>query len=274
MQRGTVGFIGAGNMARSLIGGLRVSGVDGSRIIVADPVAEQLTEVKRQHDVRVCSDNTLVARGADLLVLAVKPQDMPGVATGIASALSDRRPLIISVAAGVRVDALSGWLGGYDRIVRTMPNRPALLRKGVTALYAPATVAEDQRLAAQWLMASVGVAVWVDREELLDAVTAVSGSGPAYFFLLTELLESAALELGLPPEVARTLAIETAYGAACMAHAGIDTPQRLREQVTSRGGTTAAALRVLEEADLRGIVARAVAAACRRSAELAAESGR
>lgn len=274
MQRGIVGLIGAGNMARSLIGGLRVSGVDGTRLVVADPIAERLSELKREYGVRVSRDNSSVARAADLLVLAVKPQDLRSVASDIGPALPERRPLVISVAAGVRVQALSGWLGGYDRVVRAMPNRPALLRSGVTALYASAAVSKEQRLAAQWLMASVGVAVWVEREELLDAVTAVSGSGPAYFFLLTELLESAAVELGLPAEVARTLAIETAYGAACMLHAGVDAPQTLREQVTSRGGTTAAALRVLEEADLRGIVARAVAAACRRSAELAAESGR
>jgi len=168
---------------------------------------------------------------------------------------------------------LSSWLGNYDAIVRTMPNRPALLRKGVTVLFATQRVSREQRETAEKLMRAVGATAWVEKEDLLDAVTAVSGSGPAYFFLLMELLEQAARELGLPEDTARLLAVETAYGAAGMARECQDSPETLRSQVTSRGGTTAAALQVLEEADLRGIVSRAVAAACRRAAELAGPVG-
>jgi pyrroline-5-carboxylate reductase len=272
MPQPTIGFIGAGNMARSIIGGLLAGGTPRTSLRAADPSASQRASLEKDFAVQVTNDNAAVAMDSDILVLAVKPEDLRAVARQIGTAVASRASLVISVAAGVRIDALCGWLGGYSTIVRTMPNRPALLRAGVTALYATPLVSTAQRAEAQRLMAAVGVTVWLEREELLDAVTAVSGSGPAYFFLLMELLESSARELGLPDETARTLAIETAYGAACLARQRPETTRVLREQVTSRGGTTAAALQVLEDADVRGIVSRAVEAACRRSAQLAAES--
>lgn len=267
----SLGFIGAGNMARSLIGGLCARGFERSRIVVCDPVAAQLESVAGQFGVRTSPDNDVAAL-SDILVLAVKPQDLPAVAVSIASAVQRAAPLVVSVAAGIRIAALSRWLDHYQRIVRAMPNRPALLRAGVTGLFAGSAASMDDRRRSEELLQAVGTTVWVSQEEDLDAVTAISGSGPAYFFLFIEALESAARELGLPPEIASTLALETAYGAALMAREREFTPEELRTQVTSRGGTTAAALTVLEEADLRGIVRRAAAAACRRSAELAAGS--
>lgn len=270
-MQGRLGFIGAGNIARSLIGGLCARGFEPSRIVVCDPVPEQLAAVA-QFGVATNSDNNAAA-GADVLVLAVKPQVMRAVVSEMRATIGRTRPLIVSVAAGIRIGALTAWLDGHDRIVRTMPNRPALSGCGVTGLFAHEGVAEADRRTAGELLEAVGTTVWVAEEEDLDAVTAVSGSGPAYFFLLIEMLESAAQELGLAADAARTLAIETAYGSALMARQREFTPQELRAQVTSRGGTTAAALAVLEGADVRGIVRRAVTAACRRSAELAAEFG-
>lgn len=272
-MQGTLGFIGAGNIARSLIGGLIARGFEPSRIQASDPDPAQLEAIARDFGVRTTSDNVTAARDADVLVLAVKPQYLRAAAEGLRDAIRERRPLIVSVAAGIRIDALSNWLNGYDHIVRAMPNRPALMGCGVTGLFANDRVATADRQSAEQLLGAVGTTVWVPREADLDVVTAVSGSGPAYFFLLIEMLEGSARELGLSADSARMLAIETAYGAALMARERRFPPEELRAQVTSRGGTTAAALAVLESADVRGIVRRAVTAACRRSAELAAEFG-
>lgn len=272
MQEGAIGFIGAGHMAQALIGGLIASGVQPQRIRVADPLPQVRAAVEARFKVVTGDDNEAVARDSAALFLAVRPVDMRAAASAIAPIVAAEQPLVVSVAAGVRIESLTQWLGGYRSVVRAMPNRPALLRKGVTALFAPESVTEAQRTTATWLMSAVGATVWVEREEQLDAVTAVSGSGPAYFFLLMELLENAGREQGLSAAVARTLAIETAYGAAAMAHAGPDAPQALKAQVASKGGTTDAALQVLEKADLRSIVSRAVAAACRRATQLGAQS--
>jgi pyrroline-5-carboxylate reductase len=187
---------------------------------------------------------------------------------------SARRRLFISIAAGTRVANLARWLGGATPIVRAMPNRPALIGSGVSALYAGPGVTPAEREAAEKLLATCGVTVWVDAESQLDAVTAVSGSGPAYFFLLIEALEAAAIEQGLPPATARRLAIATADGAGRMAAAAAEPPAELRAQVTSRGGTTAAALEVFEAGGLHAMVSRAVAAATQRSAELASSADR
>ena len=181
---------------------------------------------------------------------------------------------MLSIAAGIRAADIRRWLGGDLGIVRAMPNRPALIGAGISALYAAPDVADAARTLATRLIEAVGSVVWVGIESHLDAVTAVSGSGPAYFFLLIEMLEAAAIAEGLPASVARRLAIDTAAGAAALAQASPDDPATLREQVTSQGGTTAAALAVLEAGDVRGIVARAVAAAARRARELADDYGR
>lgn len=268
----TLAFIGGGNMARSLVGGLIARGAAPHRIIVADPAASQRATLEETFGVRVTPDNEAAVRDADVIVLAVKPQDLREVAERLAPALT-RRPLVISIAAGIMSRDLQRWLGGLP-VVRAMPNRPALQNCGVTGLYAPAAVDAGARRLAADILGAVGVTVWVDEESQMDAVTAVSGSGPAYFFLLIEMLEEAGIGLGLDPAVARTLAVETAHGAGCMARQSPDTPAMLRQQVTSKGGTTEAALLYLESHDVRAIFTAAVAAAARRSAEMAGQLGR
>jgi len=208
-----------------------------------------------------------------VVILAVKPQQMRSVALGLAPALSASPPLVISVAAGIPHAALARWFGPRVPVIRTMPNRPALNGFGATGLYAPASVGAANRALAEMILAAVSATVWVEHESQMDTVTALSGSGPAYFFLFMEALEAAAHERGLPKDVAHQLTLETAVGAAQMARHSAESLATLREQVTSKGGTTAAALAVLDGAGLRAIVAHAVAAADRRSAELAAEYG-
>jgi len=264
-------FIGGGNMAGALIGGLVRKGITGGQMAVADPSEEQLRRLHRDYGVMGTSDNAEAVRGAEVVIVAVKPQQMRAVALALAGPLSAEKPLVLSVAAGIPHAALSRWLGGSVPVVRTMPNRPALNGFGATGLFAPPTVGAAHRALAESIMAAVSATVWVDHESQMDTVTAVSGSGPAYFFLFMEALEAAARERGLPADVARQLTLETAFGAAQMARQSTDSLAILREQVTSKGGTTAAALAVLDAAGLRAIVGHAVAAADRRSAELAAE---
>lgn len=268
----TLGFIGGGNMARSLIGGLIARGLKPAQVIVSDPIAAQRESLVAQLAVRATADNLEVARTADVIVLAVKPQELRAVATVMASAVRERKPLLISVAAGIRANDLQRWLGGMP-VVRSMPNRPALNGCGVTGLFATHDVSQDNRNLAESILSAVGPALWVNEEAQMDAVTAISGSGPAYFFLLIEMLEAAGVKLGLNVDVARRLAIETAYGAGQMAHAATDSPATLREQVTSKGGTTEAALKSLEAAQIRAIFNTAIAAAAHRSAEMAEQLG-
>ena len=262
----TLAFIGGGNMARSLIGGLIAQGLPATQITVSDPVESQRVHLQRDYGVNVTANNE-IASAAEIIVLAVKPQELQQVAQQLQPHITTHRPLIISVAAGIRASDLQQWLG--LAVVRTMPNRPALNGCGVTGMYASPGVPTAQRQLAERIMNAVGTSVWVEQETLIDAVTAVSGSGPAYFFLLMELLEAAGVAQGLHPATARTLAIETAYGAGMMAHQGQDAPATLREQVTSKGGTTAAALAVFEAQHLKDTVFAAVKAAADRSAELA-----
>ena len=265
-------FIGGGNMAAALIGGLIRKGIAPTNLHVADPNADTLARLSKEFRITACADNLEAVRDAEVVVIAVKPQQIRAVCQSLAPALQPR-PLVISVAAGIPQAALSRWLGTGVPVVRTMPNRPALGGFGATGLYAPPSVGAAHRALAESILAAVSATVWVDHESQMDTVTALSGSGPAYFFLLMEALESSARERGLPGEVAHQLTLATAYGAARMARDSAEPLAVLREQVTSKGGTTAAALAVLEEAGLRAIVAHAVAAADRRSAELAAEFG-
>jgi pyrroline-5-carboxylate reductase len=266
-------FVGGGHMASALIGGLRAQGVSATAIAVADPDPDARDRLQRTYGVAVYAEAAAAVAGADVLVLAVKPQHMAAVAKAIAPSLASPAPLVVSVAAGLRIADLARWLGARVPIVRAMPNRPALIGVGVTALHAGPGVDDDSRAVAEQILGACGATVWVADEAHLDAVTAVSGSGPAYFFLLIEALEAAAIEQGLEPATARRLAIETAHGAGRMAALASETPAELRAQVTSRGGTTAAALEVLEASDLRAIFARAVAAATQRSRQLAREFG-
>ncbi len=268
----TIAFIGGGNMARSLIGGLLARGWKAGQIVVADPLPAQLDSLRTQWSVRVTDDNGVAARDADIIVLAVKPQMMRKAADAIRTAIGDKRPLLISVAAGIRASDIQRWLPGVP-IVRAMPNRPALQGCGMSGLYASDDVSAERRAQAEQILSAVGATLWLEREQHMDVVTAVSGSGPAYFFLLIEMLEHAGVAQGLSPEVSRRLAIETAYGSGTMAREASDPPSVLREQVTSKGGTTAAALQVLEERRVREAFDAAIAAATRRAAELADEFG-
>jgi pyrroline-5-carboxylate reductase len=266
-------FIGGGNMAAALIGGLTRRGVSGDRVTVADPSSEATLRLEKSYGIRRAADNAGAVADAEVVILAVKPQQMRAVCSGLAPHLQKSRPLVISVAAGIPHAALARWFGADVAVVRTMPNRPALTGFGATGLYAPAGVGAAHRALAESIMAAVSSTVWVEHESQMDTVTALSGSGPAYFFLFMEALEAAAHERGLPLDVAHKLTLETAFGAAQMARQSEESLAVLREQVSSKGGTTAAALAVLDAAGLKATVAHAVAAADRRSAELAAEFG-
>lgn len=270
----TLTFIGGGNMARSLIGGLLADGADATRIRVADPDPGQRAGLSGHGPVQVFSENAAAVAGADVVVFAVKPQVLHAAATEVAPALRRTHPLVISIAAGIRSADLDRWLGGGIAVVRAMPNTPALVRSGATALFANAAVDKAQRDLAESILRAVGITLWVSDEALMDAVTAVSGSGPAYFFLVMEALEAAGIELGLAPEVARMLTLETAIGAARVALGSDEDAARLRQRVTSPGGTTEAALAVLEQANLREHFRRALRAARDRSCALADEFGR
>jgi pyrroline-5-carboxylate reductase len=260
-------------MCASLVGGLRARGVVPGDIVVADPAPEQLARLRDSFGVLTTPDNVQAVHDADLVVLAVKPQDMAAAAAAIAGAIAARGPVVVSIAAGIRLANLGQWLGAGVPLVRAMPNRPALIGAGITGACAGPGVRPAARAAVESVLTAVGPLVWLEDEALLDVVTALSGSGPAYFFLLIEALEDAGAALGLPRATARLLAVHTALGAGRMAAESADSPALLREQVTSRGGTTAAALAVMEAADFRGLVQRAVTAATHRSAELAREFG-
>jgi pyrroline-5-carboxylate reductase len=265
-----IAFIGGGNMAEALISGLTRRGVPGGQIVVADPVPDALRRLKAQYGTRAATNNVEAAGAAQVVMLAVKPQFLRSVALEIAPHLQEGT-LVISIAAGIPYASLSRWMGAGRAVIRTMPNRPAFNGCGATALYAPAAALPEHRALAQAILSAVGTTVWVEHESQLDTVTALSGSGPAYFFLLMEALEAAAHERGLPADVAHELTLQTALGAAQMARHSSESLAKLREQVTSKGGTTAAALAVFDAAGLRDIVAAAVTAADERSAELAAQ---
>jgi pyrroline-5-carboxylate reductase len=266
----TVAFIGAGNMARSLISGLIAAGTDPTAIRASDPDAGQRERLAAL-GVAVHDDNAAASAGAAVVVLAVKPQAMAQVAGALRL---NGQPLVISIAAGVPLAALRRWLPAGTPVVRCMPNTPALLGAGVTGMYAAPDVEGRHRQAAESILDAAGRTVWVAEETQLDAVTAVSGSGPAYFFYLMEAMIEAGVSLGLDRDTARLLTLETAYGAALMAREGTEPPDRLRANVTSPGGTTERALSILDAADARRTIARALAGAAQRARELAEEFGR
>jgi pyrroline-5-carboxylate reductase len=267
-----IAFIGGGNMGRSLIGGLLAKGADPAQIVVADPYAPTLESLKTQYNVQAVASNAAAVRDAGVVLLAVKPQELRNVVSSLQEQIVRDRPLLISIAAGILAVDIQRWAGGVP-VVRCMPNRPALQGCGVTALYANDQVDQPNRARAEQILGAVGATLWVERETDMDSVTAISGSGPAYFFLLIEMLEAAGQELGLSAEVARKLAVETAYGSGFMARESSDSPATLRQQVTSKGGTTEAALKHLEANNVRAIFSQAVAAAAQRSAQLAKELG-
>lgn len=269
MQHGKLVFIGGGNMAASLIGGLIAQGYPASRITASDPFAEARTRLAAQFGVAVTTDNRAAVADADIVVLAVKPQVMAAVVAELAPAVPPGT-LVISIAAGVPIAALAQLLGPDVAIVRCMPNTPALVRVGATGLHAGAGVSTAQRRVAADILGAVGTTVWVESERDIDAVTAVSGSGPAYFFRVMEAMIAAGVALGLQPEVAGQLTLQTALGAARMAlDSDVDVAE-LRRRVTSPGGTTAAALAVLDEGGLSELFGRALAAADARGREMGA----
>jgi len=267
--------MGGGNMARALVGGLLQGGHGADRIRVADPASAARDALRSQYPgLRVLEDNLAAARDAATWVLAVKPQAVQPVCSSLASLAQASRPLVISIAAGIRADDIAGWLGADVPVIRSMPNRPALIGCGITALYARPDVAPAGRERAAAIVGAVGSHVWIEDESLMDAVTAVSGSGPAYVFLLIEMLESAARAEGLDPATARRLVVETVLGAARLARQSDEEPAVMREQVTSPGGTTAAAVEVLERSGIRDTFARAIRAATARSRQLAGKGGK
>jgi len=261
-----IAFLGGGNMAGALIGGLIARGFDAGAIHVVEVNAEARARLAARYAVRVAAAPDAALRACDTLVLAVKPQDMRAALASLGIGLGGM--LVISIAAGLRLETLSRWMGGHRRIVRCMPNTPALIGKGISGLYAPPEVSDDERARAEQVLGAVGEVVWVDAEALLDPVTALSGSGPAYVFWFIEQLAAAGEKLGLEAQSARRLALATVRGAAELAAGADEPPAVLRERVTSKGGTTEAALRVFAEERMGERLARALEAASRRGAEL------
>ncbi|GAA4652003.1 pyrroline-5-carboxylate reductase [Kistimonas scapharcae] len=269
MTTATLAFIGAGNMAGSIIGGLISNGYDPERIIASDPGLETLQLLKARFGIKIAENNSDAVREADVVILAVKPQVMKPVVTELAPALQDAMPMLVSIAAGITIDSLNDWSGGNLPIIRCMPNTPALVGCGASGLYANPQVSEAQKTLAETVMNAVGISQWLDSESAIDAVTALSGSGPAYFFLLMESMINAGKQLGLPPETATALTLQTALGAARMATEGDVEAAELRRRVTSPGGTTEQAINTFEQGEFRTLVQSALDAAERRSRELA-----
>jgi pyrroline-5-carboxylate reductase len=259
-------FVGGGNMAIALIGGLRKQGFSAAGIQVVEPFEEARTRLNDAFGVRCTPAIDAAALNCETLVLAVKPQQMKDAIKPAAGKLGDQ--LVVSIAAGLRLADLSRWLGGHRRIVRTMPNTPALIGAGVTGLYADPSVELEGRTTAEKILGAVGRVLWVDAEEMMDPVTAISGSGPAYVFYFIEALETAAVNLGLEPHAARLLAVDTFLGAAKLADSSAEAVSLLRERVTSKGGTTEAALKSFDADSIRAAIERGVQAANARGREL------
>ena len=267
-----VTFIGGGNMASAMIGGLLTQGWNAADLRVVDIAGEARERLEREFAVKTWAALDAAAAAADCIVLAVKPQQMRETARELRARLASQ--LVVTIAAGIRLADLGRWLGGYHRLVRVMPNTPALVGAGMSALYAPAGVSAEEKSRAEAILNAVGTTVWVEKEDLLDAVTAVSGSGPAYVFYFIEALEQAAQDLGLPAETARRIAMETFSGAARLALESREPVATLRQRVTSKGGTTERALQSMDTDRLKEAIVRAVRAAAERSRELGDELGK
>ena len=265
-------FLGGGNMAVALIGGLKKKGFSAAGIQVVDPVAAARERLTEAFGVRCAAEIDAAALNCEVLMLAVKPQAMREALAPMAGKLE--RQLVVSIAAGLRLADIGRWLGGHRRLVRTMPNTPALIGSGITGLFADASVDREGRETAERILSAVGRTVWIDDEAQMDAVTAVSGSGPAYVFYFIEAIEAAAAQLGFAPDAARMLAVETFLGAARLAESSQDSIATLRERVTSKGGTTAAALASFDNDALGAAIGRGVFAAAARGRELGELMGR
>jgi pyrroline-5-carboxylate reductase len=273
MNQDRITFIGGGNMAASLIGGLTNNDHPAACITATDPLPARREELASRFGINCSDDNASACANADVVVLAVKPQVMADVAKGLEDALKKSTPVVLSIAAGIRGTDIVRWLGYDAAVVRAMPNTPALVGSGITGMFANTNTSDAQRQAADAIMQAVGSTVWVDSEALIDSVTAVSGSGPAYFFLMMECLSATGIELGLSQDSARQLALHTALGAARIALEGDDPPEVLRQKVTSPGGTTERALNIFNEGGMPELVRAAVTGARDRAQELADELG-
>lgn len=269
----TIAFIGGGNMSSSIIGGLINSGWSNQKIRASDPDDFQRQKLSDKFAVSCFKENAACADDAEVIVLAVKPQKLEQAVSSIATLLASKQPLIISIAAGIPSESILKWIGKDLPIIRVMPNTPALVNSGVSGLFAGSLVTPPQTELAEYLMQAVGEVVWVEREDLIDTVTGVSGSGPAYFFKIIELMIAEGIANGLSAASARTLAVETARGAANLIYQSPLEPTELRRQVTSPGGTTEAGIQYMEKAGIDDTIRGGVKAAILRSVELSKQFG-
>ena len=267
-----IGFIGAGNMAYALIKGLLNNGFDASQINISDPNEELLRNRESELKVTTYSDNALLLSNSDLIFFAVKPQVLSNVCLELKGIVKSKH-LFVSIVAGIKSSDINRWLGGNFSLIRTMPNTPALFQSGVTGLFANEVVDNEQKSLVESILSSVGECFWVNEEKLIDAITAISGSGPAYFFLLMESMKQAGMALGLDEETANSLSIQTAYGASLMANKTGKDSRTLRSEVTSPNGTTQSAIESFQDQNFEGIVANATRAAYDRARELSNELG-
>ena len=269
MSNSKIAFIGGGNMARSLIGGLVATGMSSKDISVSEPKADLREKLTKDFGVNALEENASAVMGANVIVLAVKPQILQEVVIPLGNLIAEARPLLISVAAGITCSSIEKWVGGDPALIRVMPNTPALIGAGISALCANNNVSNGQRALAEKIVTAVGKTVWIEEESLMNAVTAVSGSGPAYFFYVMQAIHDAAVREGLDAQTARLLTLETTLGAARLALASTEDPANLQAQVTSPGGTTEAAIKVLNDSGVKDTLQQAVSAARARGGELA-----
>jgi len=267
-----IGFIGAGNMAYALIKGLLNNGFDANQINISDPNEELLLNRESELKVTTYSDNTSLLSNSDIIFFAVKPQVLSSVCLELKGVVKSKH-LFVSIVAGIRSSDINRWLGGNFALIRTMPNTPALFQSGVTGLFANEVVDNEQKSLVESILSSVGECFWVNEEKLIDAITAISGSGPAYFFLLMESMKQAGMALGLDEETANSLSIQTAYGASLMANKTGKDSRTLRTEVTSPNGTTQSAIESFQDQNFEGIVANATRAAYDRARALSNELG-
>jgi pyrroline-5-carboxylate reductase len=268
-----IAFIGGGNMARAIAGGLLRGGMHATNIFISEPREEQCEKLRKEfYGTFVSTDNKAVSNAAEIILFAVKPQILKSVCHELRETIQKTKPLIISIAAGPSIKDIDQWLGGNMAIVRVMPNQPAMIDQGVSAMFANSLTQPENCLLAEKIMSSVGKALWLEKESQMDAVTAISGTGPAYFYLLIDVMIEAAIKNGMNPEIARILAVETARGASALSASSSETMTSMIERVRSPGGTTMAALEYLDSKEARKIFSKAIDVARERAKELAEEA--
>jgi len=272
MKHQTIAIVGAGNMGTSLIGGLIATGCNPKNIWVSDVDQEKLKKLEQIFKIHTTPENHIAIEAASVIILAVKPQHMESITVQIGKALKPEKQLLISVAAGITLAKIQAWANTNCAIIRCMPNTPALIRCGAAALFGNANVTKEHREIAESIFRAVGLVVWLQEEKQMDAVTALSGSGPAYFFLFMEALQQTGVNMGLSPEISKVLTMQTALGAARMALESKDGVEELRKKVTSKGGTTEAAIKSFEQNNFQELVETALKAAQNRSEELSQET--